>query len=118
MVPVSVVPNCLDTERWGPLEQAQARELLGLPADAVVIPSRQDNLPNTGVEAHACGTQVVTFNTGGLPDMVEDHRTGYLVKSFVRRTWRREFGGCWERVYQRPSARGRASGPWNCFQIR
>lgn len=51
-------------------------------ADAMVIPSRQDNLPNTGVEAHACGTPVVAFDTGGLPDIVEHQCTGYLAKVF------------------------------------
>ena len=48
----------------------------------MVIPSRQDNLPNTGVEAHACATPVIAFNTGGLPDIVEHQRTGYLAKAF------------------------------------
>jgi glycosyltransferase involved in cell wall biosynthesis len=51
-------------------------------ADAVVIPSRQDNLPNSGVEAQACGTPVVAFNVCGLPDIVEHKMNGYLAQPF------------------------------------
>lgn len=51
-------------------------------ADAMVIPSRQDNLPNTGVEAQACATPVIAFDTGGLPDIVDHQQTGYLAKPF------------------------------------
>ena len=48
----------------------------------MVIPSRQDNLPNTGLEAHACGLPVVGFCIGGLPDIVDDRVTGALAEPF------------------------------------
>ena len=51
-------------------------------ADAVVLPSRQDNLPNVGVEAQACGAPVVAFDACGLPDIVEHEKTGYLAEVF------------------------------------
>ncbi len=49
-------------------------------ADVFVIPSLQDNLPNTVLEALACGVPVVGFDVGGIPDMVREGETGRLVK--------------------------------------
>lgn len=49
-------------------------------ADLFVLPSLEDNLPNTVVEAMACGLPVVGFNIGGMPDMVDHQKTGYLAK--------------------------------------
>lgn len=51
-------------------------------SDAVIIPSRQDNLPNMGIEALACGVPVVAFDTCGLPDIVEHKSNGWLAKPF------------------------------------
>ena len=47
-------------------------------ADVYVIPSLQDNLPNTILESLACGTPVVGFNVGGIPDVVRSGVTGLL----------------------------------------
>jgi glycosyltransferase involved in cell wall biosynthesis len=51
-------------------------------ADVFLLPSRQDNLPNTGIESIACGTPVVSFDVGGIGDIVEHKVSGYLAKKF------------------------------------
>jgi glycosyltransferase involved in cell wall biosynthesis len=50
-------------------------------ADLFVIPSLQDNLPNTVLESMACGTPVVGFAVGGIPDMVRQDATGLLARA-------------------------------------
>ncbi len=47
-------------------------------ADILVVPSLQDNLPNTVLESISCGTPVVGFAVGGIPDMVRPGITGLL----------------------------------------
>jgi len=51
-------------------------------ADLLVAPSVQDNLPNMVMEALACGTPVVAFDVGGLPDMIDHEENGYLAQPF------------------------------------
>ncbi len=48
-------------------------------ADMFILPSLEDNLPNTMLEAMSCGTPVVGFKVGGIPEMVKNGTTGYLV---------------------------------------
>ncbi|MEC7500488.1 MAG: glycosyltransferase family 4 protein [Planctomycetota bacterium] len=47
-------------------------------ADLFVMPSLEDNLPQTGIEAMACGTPVVAFDAGGVSDYVKHEETGLL----------------------------------------
>jgi glycosyltransferase involved in cell wall biosynthesis len=44
-----------------------------------VCPSTQDNLPNTVLEAMACGTPVIANDIGGMPDLLCDDAIGFLV---------------------------------------
>ncbi len=49
-------------------------------ADVYMMPTLADNLPNTVLEALSCGLPTVGFETGGVPDMIEHEKNGYLVK--------------------------------------
>ena len=51
-------------------------------ADVFVAPSIQENLSNTVMEALACGTSCVAFDIGGMPDLIEHRRNGYLARPF------------------------------------
>lgn len=49
-------------------------------ADVLVNPTREENYPTVNMEAIACGTPVITFETGGSPEML-DKTCGIVVKS-------------------------------------
>lgn len=48
-------------------------------SDIFVNPTREDNFPTVNLEALACGTPVVTFNTGGAPECINS-KTGSVVE--------------------------------------
>ena len=66
----------------GPLHDDVSLRLAYSAADVMVVPSRLDNLPNTATEAMACGTPVVSFRIGGLPEIIDHALNGMLVEPF------------------------------------
>jgi glycosyltransferase involved in cell wall biosynthesis len=51
-------------------------------ADVFMAPSIQDNLPTTLIESIACGTPCVAFDVGGVPDIIEHEKNGYIARPF------------------------------------
>lgn len=48
--------------------------------DLFVTSSLDENLPNTIMEAMACGTPCVGFQTGGIPEMIDHLQNGYVAR--------------------------------------
>ena len=70
------------THYIGSLSDDIALSFVYAAADVFVAPSIQDNLPNTVLEATACGTPTVAFDIGGMPDLIDPYHTGYLAAPF------------------------------------
>ena len=68
-VPVHYLGKITETEHMVQIYNA---------ADMIVVPSLEDNLPNTIMEAMACGTPAVGFATGGIPEMIDHKQNGYV----------------------------------------
>ena len=49
-------------------------------ADVFVLPSLSENLPNTIMEAMACGVPAVGFRVGGIPEEIDHQQNGYVAE--------------------------------------
>ena len=49
-------------------------------ADVFVLPSLSENLPNTIMEAMACGVPCVGFRVGGIPEEIDHRQNGYVAE--------------------------------------
>jgi glycosyltransferase involved in cell wall biosynthesis len=78
----SLPGSALQARYLGYLHDEVSLAMLYAAVDVFVAPSIQENLANTVMEALACGTPCVAFNIGGMPDMVEHLRNGYLARPF------------------------------------
>lgn len=72
----------LKTHSLGTFHDEISMALVYAAADVFVAPSVEDNLPNTVLEAMSCGTPVVSFNVGGIPDLIDHKNNGYLATGF------------------------------------
>ncbi len=71
------------TTRWmGHIHDDTTLALLYNAADVMVVPSRQENLPQAATEALACACPVVAFNCTGLRDVVDHRKSGYLARPY------------------------------------
>ena len=66
----------------GKLSQNDDLCMLYSAADILAAPSRLEVFGQTASEAHACGTPVIAFRVGGLPDIIKHKVTGYLADPF------------------------------------
>nr|WP_315177565.1 glycosyltransferase [uncultured Flavobacterium sp.] len=64
----------------GPIYDERLMSIAYSASDAFVIPSLMDNLPNTVLESLMCGTPVIGFPVGGIPDMIQDGVNGFITE--------------------------------------
>ena len=76
----SLAPSGMVTHLLGRMTDPSAVADAYRAADVFVAPSLQDNLPSTVMESLGCGTPVVAFDIGGMADMIDHGRTGWLVR--------------------------------------
>jgi len=72
----------LPTRFLGRLQDDLSLVLAYSAADAFLMPSRMEAFGQTASESLACGTPVVAFDIGGLPDIVSHRETGWLGTPF------------------------------------
>ncbi len=70
----------LPTHQVGSLRDEVSLSLLYSACDVYVLPTLQEGLGNTLIEALACGTPCVTFDGTGASDVVRHQRDGYLAR--------------------------------------
>jgi glycosyltransferase involved in cell wall biosynthesis len=70
----------LKTHYLGSFKDDLTLALIYSAVDLFVLPSTEENLANTILEAMACGTPCVAFQIGGMPNLIAHQQTGYLAK--------------------------------------
>ncbi len=82
----------IEVKQWGFVSDRRLQGQLYRAADVFWLPSLEDNQPQTALEAMGCGTPVVGFDVGGVPEIVRHQQTGLIVPArdsagLARATW-------------------------------
>jgi glycosyltransferase involved in cell wall biosynthesis len=73
-----VIDSNIPIIEFGYIKDEDTMSAIYSAADLFVLPSLIDNSPNTVIESLLCGTPVVAFNVGGVPDLIQNGKNGYL----------------------------------------
>ncbi len=68
----------LEIKQMGYIGNEKQKQTIYSAADTFVLPSLEDNLPNTIVEAMSCGTPVAAFAIGGIPQLLDQNNNGFM----------------------------------------
>lgn len=77
-------------------------------ADVFVNPTREDNFPTVNIEALACGTPVITFQTGGSPESIDETSGTVVACDDVDALEKEIIRACEERPYTQEACVARA----------
>jgi len=80
-LPEARIPDDLPVTSLGYVDDPARLAAVYAAADMFLLPSLEDNLPKTGLEALACGTPVVGFAAGGVPDFITPGETGLTART-------------------------------------
>lgn len=75
---INMMVNHSNVVKIGKISDERLMALALSAADIFVIPSIEDNLPNTVIESITCGTPAIGFNIGGIPDMIIEGKNGLI----------------------------------------
>jgi glycosyltransferase involved in cell wall biosynthesis len=70
----------VDVMAFGYVGIDQLKVMIFAAADLFILPTRADNLPLVLQEAMACGTPMISFDVGGVPELVRPGITGLLAE--------------------------------------
>ena len=102
----------------GRLDTEQQMATAYAAADATVLASKYDNLPNILVESLACGIPAAAFATGGIPEIMEDRVSGALAEPFQPESLSDALAWILEHPHPEQLAAAARHRAESCFDIR